>query len=60
MKKEEIEYLEIEVKTSIMPEIKAHIPIFLGWILKAIFPKLELRLIELITKIVDNILNRNK
>ena len=45
MRAEEKEYIETEVKVTIMPEIKASIPTLVGWILRAVFPKLEVKLV---------------
>jgi len=60
MRAEEKEYIETEVKVTIMPEIKASIPTLVGWILRAVFPKLEVKLVILISRIVELILLNRK
>ena len=60
MRAEEKEYIETEVKVTIMPEIKASIPTLVGWILRAVFPKLEVKLMILISRIVEMILLNRK
>ena len=60
MKAEEIEYIETEVKVNLMPEIKKSIPTVLGWVLRVVFPKLELRIISFVIKIVEHLLNKKK
>ena len=60
MKAEEIEYIETEVKTNLIPEIKKAVPGVLGWVIKIIFPKLERKIIDFIIGIVENILNKKK
>ena len=60
MKAEEIDYIETEVKVSLMPEIKKAVPGVLGWVIKLIFPKLERKIIDFIIGIVENILNNKK
>ena len=60
MRAEEKQYIETEVKVTIMPEIKASIPTLVGWILRAVFPKLEVKLVILISRIVELILLNRK
>lgn len=60
MKKEEIEYIETEIKVNLMPEIKKSIPAVLGWILRSIFPKLERKIIDFIIQIVEHFLSKKK
>lgn len=60
MTTEEKEFVFAEVKTSIMPEIRASLPSFIGWILRAVFPRLEIRLVILIERIVELILLNRK
>ena len=60
MKAEEIEYIETEVKTNLIPEIKKAVPGVLGWVLKVVFPKLERKIIDFIIGIVENILIKKK
>jgi hypothetical protein len=60
MKAEQIEYIETEVKTNLIPEIKQSTPKVLGWVLRLIFPKLERKIIDFIIGIVKNILNKKK
>jgi hypothetical protein len=43
-----------------MPEIKKAVPGVLGWVLKVVFPKLERKIIDIIIKIVENILIKKK
>lgn len=56
MIQEEKDFIEMEVKVNLVPEIKAMIPTLIGWILRAIFPKIEQRIITFITNIVEFIL----
>jgi hypothetical protein len=60
MKAEQIQYIETEVKTNLIPEIKQSTPKVLGWVLRLIFPKLERKIIDFIIGIVKNILNKKK
>jgi hypothetical protein len=60
MRAEEIQYIETEVKTNLIPEIKKAVPGVLGWVIKIIFPKLERKIIDFIIGIVENILNNKK
>lgn len=60
MKAEEIEYIETEVKVNLMPEIKKSIPTVLGWVLRLVFPKLELRIVEFVVKMVEHFLSKKK
>jgi len=60
MKAQQIEYIETEVKTNLIPEIKKAVPKVLGWVIKIIFPKLERKIIDFIIGIVENILNKKK
>lgn len=60
MKVEEIEFVETEVKQNLSPEIKAALPPLLGWILKAIFPKLEAKIINFIVALFDQLLEKRK
>lgn len=60
MKAEEIEYIEAEVKANLMPEIKKSIPAVLGWVLRLVFPKLELKIIDFIIQIVEHFLSKKK
>jgi len=59
-KAEEKQYIETEVQVTIMPEIKASIPTLIAWILRAVFPKLEVKLVILISRIVELILLNRK
>ena len=56
MNEQEKQYIETEVQVTIIPEIKASIPTWIGWILRAVFPKLEVKLVILISRIVELIL----
>lgn len=58
MKAEQIEYIETEVKTNLIPEIKKAVPGVLGWVIKLIFPKLERKIIDFIIEIVENFLSK--
>lgn len=60
MKKEEIEYIESEVKNDLIPEIRKMIPTVLGWILRSIFPKLEQKIIDFVVRIVEQFLSKKK
>lgn len=61
MKKEEIEFVETEVKQNLTPEIRQALPQILGWILKSVFPKLEVKIIDFIIALFDKLLeNRNQ
>jgi hypothetical protein len=60
MKAEQIEYIEIEVKTNLIPEIKQSTPKVLGWVLQLIFPKLERKIIDFIIQIVEHFLSKRK
>jgi len=60
MKAEEIEFIETEVKTNLIPEIKKAVPSVLSWVLRVVFPKLERKIIDFIIGIVENILNKKK
>lgn len=58
MRKEEIEYIETEVRNDLIPEIRKMIPTVLGWILKSIFPKLEQKIIDFVVRIVEQFLSK--
>lgn len=60
MKKEEIEFVETEVKQNLSPEIKQALPPILGWLLKVIFPKLEVKIIDFIVVLFDKLLEKRK
>ena len=60
MKAEEIDFVETEVKHSFTPVIKAALPPLLGWILKAIFPKIEVKIINFIVALFDQLLEKRK
>lgn len=60
MKAEQIEYIETEVKTNLIPEIKKAVPGVLGWVLRLIFPKLERKIIDFIIQIVEHFLSKRK
>lgn len=60
MIKEEIEFVETEVKQSLSPEIRKALPPILGWILKAIFPKIEVKIINFIVTLFDKLLENRK
>lgn len=60
MKSEEIEFVETEVKQNLTPDIKAALPPLLGWILKAIFPKIEAKIINFIVALFDQLLEKRK
>ena len=60
MNAQEKQYIETEVQVTIMPEIKASIPTWIGWILRTIFPKMQAKLIERVKSIVELILLNRK
>lgn len=60
MKSEEIEFVETEVKQNLTPDIKAALPPILGWILKAIFPKLEVKIIDFIIALFEKLLEKRE
>lgn len=60
MRLEEIEYIETEVKTNLMPEIKKSIPTVLGWVLRLVFPKLERKIIDFVVNMVEHFLSKKK
>lgn len=60
MKAEEIEFVETEVKQNLSPEIRKAMPTVLGWILKAIFPKIEVKIINFIVALFDQLLEKRK
>lgn len=60
MIKEEIEFVETEVKQNLTPDIKAALPPLLGWILRAVFPKLEVKIINFIVALFDKLLEKRK
>lgn len=58
MRKEEIDYIESEVRNDLIPEIRKMIPTVLGWILRSIFPKLEQKIIDFVVRIVEQFLSK--
>lgn len=48
--------IEIEVRKVIMPEIKALIPGIIGFLLRALFPKMEAKLIDKIKELFELLL----
>lgn len=60
MIKEEIEFVETEVKQNLSPEIRKALPPILGWILKSVFPKLEVKIIDFIIALFDKLLENRK
>lgn len=60
MKKEEIEYIETEVKNDLIPKIKKSIPTVLGWVLRLVFPKIEQKIIDFVVRIVEQFLTEKK
>ena len=60
MKAEEIEFIEAEVKVNLMPEIKKAVPGVLAWVLRVVFPKLELKIIDFVIGMVDHFLSKKK
>jgi hypothetical protein len=58
MKAEEIEFIEEEVKVSLMPEIKKAVPGVLAWVLRVVFPKLERKIIDFVISMVDHFLSK--
>ena len=60
MKAEEIEFIEAEVKVSLMPEIKKAVPSVLSWVLRVVFPKLERKIIDFVISMVEHFLSKKK
>lgn len=60
MREQEEQYIKHEVKTVVMPDIKAMIPGFIGFILRTFLPKIEKRLIEHIMRIAQMLLDWQK
>lgn len=58
MKSEEIEFVETEVKQNLSPEIRKALPPILGWVLKSVFPKLEVKIINFIVTLFDKLLEK--
>lgn len=58
MTQEEVVIVEQKVSTDLMPEIRKALPTILGFLLKSIFPKLERRLIAIITELFKDLLNK--
>ena len=54
---EEEQFIEQEVKVSVMPEIKSLIPGFIGIILRLIFPRMEKRVADKIKIILKALLS---
>lgn len=60
MIKEEIEFVETEVKHNLSPEIRKALPPILGWILKSVFPKLEAKIIDFIIALFEKLLEKRE
>lgn len=60
MTKEELNYVETKVKVDLTPEIRSMIPTLLGWVLKAIFPKMEAKIITFIEKTLETLLKKRE
>lgn len=60
MREIEESIIELQVKEIIMPEIKALVPGLVGFILRAIFPKMESKLIEKIKELFEALLEGRK
>jgi hypothetical protein len=58
MTQEEIVFVEQKVSEDLMPEIRKALPTILGFLLRSIFPKLERRLIDIITALFKDLLNK--
>lgn len=58
MTQEEVVIVEQKVSTDLMPEIRKALPTILGFLLKSIFPKLERRLITIITELFKDLLSK--
>jgi hypothetical protein len=58
MTQEEIIFVEEKVSRDLMPEIRKALPSILGFLLRSIFPKLERRLIAIITELFTDLLNK--
>lgn len=56
MREQEEQRIENLVKHNIMPEIKALIPGVIGFLLRTIFPKMEVKLIEYIKALFERLL----
>ncbi len=54
---EEEQFIEQEVKISVMPEIKALIPGFIGILLRWIFPRMEKKVADRIKEILKALLS---
>jgi len=54
MKAEEIEFIEAEVKVSLMPEIKKAVPGVLSWVLRVVFPKLVRKITDFVISMVEH------
>jgi len=60
MKAEEIQYIELEVKVNLIPEVRKMMPTVIGWVLRSIFPRLERKIIDFIIQIVEHFLSKKK
>ena len=58
MTQEEIVIVEQKVLTDLIPEIRKALPTILGFLLKSIFPKLERKLIDIITELFKDLLSK--
>ena len=58
MTQEEIVIVEQKVSTDLIPEIRKALPTILGFLLKSIFPKLERKLIDIITELFKDLLSK--
>jgi len=58
MTQEEVIFVEQKVSADLMPEIRKALPTILGFLLRSIFPKLERRLIDIITALFKDLLNK--
>lgn len=52
--------IQESVSDKIIPEIKASIPSWVGWVIRIIWPKLDEKIVKLITVIVKQILERHQ
>lgn len=52
--------IQSRVSNEIIPEIKSQLPGVVGWLLKTIWPKLNDKVIYLVTSIVKQILERHQ
>lgn len=60
MTQQEFNYIEQKVKVDLTPEIRSLIPSVLGWLLRAIFPKIEAKIIAFIVGIVEHFLDKRE